>query len=427
MEIRMNYHNDGLMISLPPEVNVRVIEKANMPVLPDPRGAVKQALAVPVSGKNLRKAAKGKQSACVLICDITRPVPNGILLPEIIDILIGAGIPDEAVTVLVATGLHRPNEGAELAELVGNDRVLKTVRVENHFAKDDESHVLAGTTARDVPIRLDRRFVEADLKIVTGLVEPHFMAGYSGGRKVILPGIAHRETIGRIHTAEFLEDENAANCVLHQNPLHETQLAAAAVLGEVYAVNTVLDEKRNVSYVNFGPLIESHLAAVEFIRPFAEVPVTRKYATVITSGGGYPLDKTYYQTVKGMVGAMDLLAEGGNMVIVSACSEGLGSPEYRVAQKQLATLGPAGFLDSLRQKRIADIDEWQTEMQLKAMRKCDIHLFAGGLTEADHRLTGVFPVADLPRTLARLLSASGSAEVAVIPEGPYVIPVFHPR
>ena len=197
---------------------------------------------------------------------MTRPVPNHLFLRPLVEGMLAAGIPREAITVLVATGLHRPNEGAELDALVGDPWVLATVRVENHFARDAAAHVDLGTTpGRATPVKLDRRFVEAELRIATGLVEPHFMAGYSGGRKVIAPGVAHEDTIRTFHSARFMEDPAAIQCNLDGNPLHEEQLAIVRMLGEVYALNTVIDEERDLVHVNFGEVIESHLAAVAFV------------------------------------------------------------------------------------------------------------------------------------------------------------------
>jgi nickel-dependent lactate racemase len=375
----------------------------------------------------LRELARGKSSACILICDITRPVPNGLFLPTLIRELLEAGLAAERIKVLVATGLHRPNEGAELEELVGSRWVMETVEVENHFARNDEDHIDLGVTAGlGVPVKLDRRLVEADLKIATGLVEPHFMAGYSGGRKVIAPGVAHRDTITTFHSARFMEHPNAANCVLDGNPLHEEQLEIVRMLGGALALNTVIDEDRRLSYVNFGDIVHSHLAAVEHVRAFAEVPVARRFRTVVTSAAGYPLDKTYYQTVKGMVAPIDILAAGGDLIIASACSEGIGSAEYRDAQRRLVANGPERFLEEIGKKRFADIDEWQTEMQLKPMRLGSIKLFSDGLSDDDRSLTGVETVASIESAVQESVARSGDRRIAVIPEGPYVVPVYRP-
>ena len=423
MEITLNYGKTGLPLELPDDWDVTIIRKKPMPVLPDPREAVRQALCQALGSRSLGEEARGCRSACIVICDITRPVPNGLLLPPLVATLVQAGIPSDRITILVATGLHRPNEGDELRELVGDDAVLKTVRVVNHDARCDGDHVELGTTTQGVPVKIDRRFLEADLRIVTGLVEPHFMAGYSGGRKVIAPGIAHCDTITRLHSARLLEHPRAANCVLTGNPVHEAQLEIAAMIGRVWAVNVVIDEQRRLSFVNFGEMIQSHAAAVTYMRSYAEIPVARRFQTVVTSSAGYPLDKTYYQTVKGIVGALNILTPGGHLFIASECSEGMGSPEYVASQKRLAAGTPSQFLNALLSKPAAAIDEWETEMQIKAMKVGTIHLYAPGLSPADLALTGVEPVASLAEAIRRQVNACGDCRVAVIPEGPYVIPM----
>lgn len=424
MHITLNYGRKGMALDLPDTWDVTVIEKSPMPVLADPEGSVRSAVAHPAGSKTLREEASGCRTACILICDITRPVPNSVILPVLIRELLDAGMDPSSITVLVATGLHRPNEGSELRELVGSDWVLDTVRVANHFARNDADHVSLGLTSRGVPAKLDRRFVEADLKIATGLVEPHFMAGYSGGRKVIAPGIAHKDTITTFHNAGFLEHPRAANCVLEGNPLHEQLLEIVRMLGRVLAVNAVIDERRRLSFVNFGEIESAHREAVACMRQYAEVGIPRKFKHVITSGGGYPLDKTYYQTVKGMVGAMDIVEPGGNIMILSECSEGMGSPEYVEAQRLLTQLGTDGFLQSILPKSHAAIDEWQTEMQLKPMRVGNIHLFSEGLSEADRQLTGIDHMGDPSEAIRNIVEQSGDSRIAVIPEGPYVIPRY---
>ncbi len=426
MHVDISYGKGTFPVQIREGWDVTVIRKPAMPVLAEPGAAVDAALASPRGSAPLRARAAGAQSACILICDITRPVPNGLLLPRIVRTLLEAGMKPESITVLVATGLHRPNEGEELAELVGDPWVLHTVRVENHFARNDADHALLGTTRGGTVVRLDRRFVDADLRIVTGLVEPHFMAGYSGGRKVIAPGIAHAETITTFHNARFMSHPQADNCVLEGNPLHREQLEIVEMLGEVLAVNVVLDEHRRLSFVNFGDVVGSHLQAVEFIQDFAQVPVTRRFRTVVTSAAGYPLDKTYYQTVKGMVAPVDILEPGGHLIILSECSEGLGSAEYVEAQRRLIARGPEGFFQDIAAKSHADIDEWQTQMQLKPMRAGTVHLYAGGLPASARALTGVNVIDDVETTIERCIQQSGDAAIAVIPEGPYVVPMYRP-
>ena len=401
-----------------------VVEKRAMPVLPDASATVAQALAAPVGVPPLREAARGKRSACILICDVTRPVPNGLFLGPLVRTLLDAGVPRAGITVLVATGLHRANEGEELRELVGDPWVLDTVTVANHDATVDRDHVLLGRTpGRGTVVRLDRRLVEAELRIATGLVEPHFMAGWSGGRKVIAPGVAHAETITTFHNSAFMAHPRAANCVLDGNPLHEEQLAIVHMLGGALALNTVIDDRRRLAFVNFGEVVTGHLQAVDFARDYSEVRVPRRFRTVVTSAAGYPLDKTYYQTVKGMVGPLDILEPGGELIVASACSEGLGSKHYVEAQRRLVDLGPDGFAASIAGKAHADIDEWQTQMQLKPMRVGRVRLYTDGLDPTAAGLTGVEPVADLSAAVAESMARQGDPHVAFVPEGPYVVPV----
>lgn len=422
--IQLRYGRTGLPVRLPPRARPTVIGKRPLAKLGDPRGAVQAALAAPVAARPYAELARGRRSGCILVCDITRPVPNHLFLRPLIEAMLAAGVAPERITVLVATGLHRPNEGDELAEVIGDPWVFAHARVENHFARDAAAHVDLGITpVRRTPVKLDRRFVEADLRIATGVVEPHFMAGYSGGRKVIAPGVAHEDTIRTFHSARFMEDPLAIQCNLDGNPLHDEQLAIVRMLGEVYAVNTVLDDDRDLIHVNFGEVIASHLDAVDFVASSTRVPVGRRFRTVVTSAAGHPLDKTYYQTIKGMVTPLDILAPGGRLIVASACSEGLGSAEFREAQARLNRLGPDAFLQTLLAKRFADVDEWQTEMQLKPMRAGRVQLYTTGLDADDRVLTGVEAIDSIEAAIADALAASGEPDLAVIPEGPYVVPV----
>lgn len=411
---------------MPDDLDVTLIRKPVMPVLDEPGKAVREALIHAVGCRPLVEEARGKKNACILICDITRPVPNGIVLPPLIDTLMEAGIEASSITVIIATGLHRPNEAGELREVVGDDRVLESVRVVNHFATNDTDHAFLGTTRSGTPVKLDRRFVEARVRIAVGLVEPHFMAGYSGGRKVIVPGVAHHDTIRVLHSTSLLKHERVANCILAGNPLHEEQLAATRMIGGCFAVNTVIDEERKMSFVNFGEIEASHAAAVQFVEPYMMVPVDKKFRTVVTSSAGYPLDRNYYQTVKGMIGVIDILEPGGNLIIASECSEGLGTKEYAGVQEHMIAVGQERFMEETSLKRAAAIDEWEAVMQIKAMKMGRVHLFSTCLSPEERALTGVRILNSVSDGVLASITEKGDRRVAVIPEGPYVIPVFRP-
>ena len=424
-EIALSYGRGHLDITLPAGALPTLIRKQALPKLVDPRTSIVSALESPIGSAPLSELARGRTSACILICDITRPVPNRLFLRPMIETIIASGIAKEKISVLVATGLHRPNLDEELTELVGDPWVLDNVRVENHYARNEAAHIDLGfTKTRHTPVKLDRLFVEADLRIATGLVEPHFMAGWSGGRKVIAPGVAHHETIRTFHSARFMEDPLAVQCNLIGNPLHEEQLEIVRMLGDVYALNTVLDEERDLVCVTFGEIIASHQAAVDFVSAATSIAYPRKFSTVVTSSAGYPLDKTYYQTIKGMVTPLDILEPGGTLIIASQCSEGFGSAEFREAQARLVELGPERFLATLMAKNLAEIDEWQTEMQLKPMRLGKVELYTTGLAGEDRRLTGVDMIDDLTDAIERSIVRSGDPNVAIIPEGPYVVPRY---
>lgn len=426
-DLSLAFGRGFLSLDLPKSAQPTVIRKASLPALADPVGAIISTFDNPVNANPLQELARGKKTACIVICDITRPVPNSLFLRPMIETMVEAGIPYSGITVLVATGLHRPNLGDELTELIGDPWVMNHVRVENHYARNSEDHVdLGRTPTRQTPVHVNRLLVDAELRIATGLVEPHFMAGWSGGRKVIAPGVAGHETIRTFHSARFMEDPLAVQCNLVGNPLHEEQLEIVRKIGDIYALNTVLDEERRLIYVTFGEIIASHLKAVDFIGGATQVAVPRKFRTVVTSSAGYPLDKTYYQTIKGMVTPLDILEPGGTLIVASECSEGFGSEEFRHAQAKLVELGPERFLATLTAKSLAEIDEWQTEMQLKPMRQGTVQLYTTGLNAEDRHVTGVEIVPSLAEAIAASIARHQDPEIAIIPEGPYVVPYHQP-
>ena len=421
--VSIRYGKGELHIRLPKGCEPTIIRKPDMPVLEDPLAAIRDSFLKPVDAPSIEKISKGVQRACIVICDITRPVPNGIILKGLIEQLRDHGVSLDRITILIATGLHRPNLGNEMREVVGDDWVFNNVRIENHFARDRQWMVDLGFTPTDgIPVILNRHLVDADLRIAVGLVEPHFMAGYSGGRKVIAPGVAGEETIRTFHNHRFMADPLACNGNLANNPLHRGQLEILKLLGKTYAINTVIDEARRMSFVNFGDCEKSHLASVAFVKQYAEVPIERQFQTLVTSAAGYPLDKTYYQTVKGMVAPIQILADGGQMIVASACEEGLGSHEYRQSQSRLMSLGRQGFLDRIRPMPLADVDGWQTHMLLRTLAVGNVSLFSEGIKGNERELTGVQMIESIEDAIAESISRTGDRAVAIVPEGPYVIP-----
>lgn len=422
--IKLLYGKQGLSLDIKHNWNTDIIRKPIMPIIKDIATKVNNIFNAPNKSEKLINICKNSKSACILVCDITRPVPNKLFLENMIKKIEQSGINRGNILIIIATGLHRPASTIEINEIIGSKWVLENIKIVNHYARDDRNHREIGTTSKGNIIKLDKRFLDSDIKIVTGLVEPHFMAGYSGGRKIIAPGIAHSDTITTFHSARYMEDKNATSCNLINNPLHEDQIEIINMLGNIYAVNCVIDENRELSFINFGEVISSHLEAVTFISSYAKVKCNRKYSTIVTSAAGFPLDNNFYQTIKGMVTPLKILKEGGDLIITANCPEGLGSIEFKNSQKNLLEIGPDKFLQNILKKDFADIDEWQTEMEIKSLKKGNIYLFSEGLSLKDKKLTGVNITNNISKTIDESIEKHQDYNIAIIPEGPYVIPTI---
>ncbi len=420
MQVTLDYGRTGLPVTLPADRVVGPLAIRDAAPLPDPAAALAAALRNPIAARPLAELARGRKDACVLICDITRPVPNQLLLPPILRTLEEAGIPRAKITILVATGLHRPNEGAELVEMVGAE-VASNYRIENHHGKVTEEHDYLGTTPNGVPAWIDSRYVRADLKITTGLIEPHLMAGYSGGRKVICPGIAGLETVKVWHGPKFLEHPKADCGIVAGNPVHEENTRIALMAGCDFIVNVCLDGQRRVTWLGAGDMIRAWEAGVKFVEGVVKVPVPEPVDVVLTSCAGYPLDTTWYQAVKGLTGALPIVKKGGTIILAASLSEGLGSPEFRRLLAENPDL--AEFKRRILGKDYFVMDQWQLEEFAKVVAHCKVAVVTDGLPADVLRKCHVEPAASAEAAVAAALAEYGpAAKVAVIPKGPYVLP-----
>lgn len=424
MRVRLDYGRTGLEVELPEDRVVGPLTIQPAPPVENVEARVRELLANPIGTPPLATLAQGKRSACILICDITRPVPNSVLLPPILQTIEAAGVPRDGVLILVATGLHRPNEGAELVELVGPE-IAKNYRIENHHGKVLSEHTYLGTTAKGVPVWIDSRYVEAELKITTGLIEPHLMAGYSGGRKLICPGIAALETVKVWHGPDFLEHPKADCGFLEGNPVHEENTRIGRMAGCDFIVNVTLDEKRRVTSVVAGDMEQAFLAGVRFIEKIVKASVPEPCDIVVTSSAGYPLDTTFYQSVKGMTGALPIVKPGGTIIVAASLTEGIGSPEFQQLFREHASLEQ--FVQRILGKDYFVMDQWQLEEMAKVCRKAKVKIVSDGLPAAT--LDGLFVEAapTVEKAVADSLAEYGPhARIAVIPKGPYVLPVVAP-
>ncbi len=419
MRIKMDYGKTGLMVDLPNDKVIGPLEIKNAIPLANQSQAISDALANPIGSKPLAEIAKGKKTACILICDITRPVPNKVILPQILKTIEEAGVPRSGITILIATGLHRPNEGDELVELVGED-IANNYRVENHHGKETSEHDYLGITPKGVPVYIDSRYIRAELKITTGLIEPHLMAGYSGGRKVICPGIAGIETVKVWHGPKFLEHPNADCGIVEGNPVHEENTYIALMSGCDFIVNVCVDGNRQITWAGAGDMIKAWEAGVSFVRQVVRVPIKEPVDIVLTSCAGYPLDITWYQAVKGLMGALPIIKKGGTIILVASLTEGLGSPEF----KQVLSENPdlKAFKKRILETDYFVMDQWQLEEFAKVIEKCKVKVYSKGLEHSVLNKCHVTPIDSVEQAVAESLQEYGPlARIAVIPKGPYVL------
>ncbi|MBI2302016.1 MAG: nickel-dependent lactate racemase [Armatimonadetes bacterium] len=421
MRIELDYGRTGLSAELPDDHLRAVLTLRQAEPLADQPGAVRDALREPLGCAPLATLARGRKNACIVICDVTRPVPNQVILPQVIAELEAAGIPPEAITILVATGNHRPNEGAELEAMIGAD-LAAGYRVVNHHSDRDDEQACLGDSRQGVPILVDRTYVEADLKVITGLIEPHFMAGYSGGRKIVCPGLISIKTVNYFHSPALLEDPRATNGVLDGNPLHLFALEVAHRAGVDFSVNVVIDAARNICGVFAGELETAHLAGVEFCNTISAAPLDEPAEIVVTSSAGYPLDATYYQAVKGMVGALPALKPGGTIIIAAELSEGIGGPEFRDMLFDMRDLD--GFMSKIQAPGFFIKDQWEVEMLCRVLRAGDVMLVGSGVPPDELRRCHVTPQPTVEAAVAEALAKHGpEARIVAIPSGPYLVPV----
>ena len=423
MEIGLLYGKEGINFDIPSQNLLEVIRKKEMPLIKDPHEELKRALSSPIGTPPLREIAKGKKSATIVISDITRPVPNKIILPPLLSEIEAAGIKREDITILIATGIHRPNLGDELLELVGEE-IAKNYKIINHDAMKKEDMKYVGK-AEGVDVYINRYFLEKDLKILTGLIEPHFMAGFSGGRKSVLPGIASFETVKYYHSPYVLESPYATNLILEDNPFHKGATKIARLSGVDFILNVVIDEERRIGGIFAGDLEEAYLKGVEFAKRYSKVEVSKRAKVVITTSAGYPLDKTYYQTVKGLVGVLGILEPGGMIIIASECSEGLGSKYFQDVLRELKEIGDYDkFLKRLYDMEKFIPDQWEVEELVKVLKVTERIYMYSSLSDEDQALTFTKRIDSIEEGIEIAKRIFGDeVKIAVIPEGPYVIPV----
>ena len=405
MRVTLAYGEQGLEVELPDDATV--VAPTELAGLLEQQEAVSIALR-----RHLARRTKPKQ-VTVVFPDITRPMPNRTVLPPLLAELeaIGAG-PDEVV-LLCATGTHRVATHDELVELVGPE-ILERYRVEQHVATGPD-HIEVGEVD-GVAVLLDRRYVEADLRIVTGFVEPHFFAGFSGGPKAVCPGVAALSTILEAHSPARIADPRSTWIELDANPVHQFVRAATALAPPDLSVDVAINRKRELTAVFAGPLPASHLEACEFVRRTAVQAVPGRFEVVVSTNGGHPLDRNLYQAVKGMAAAERLVTDGGTIIMAAACLDGL--PAGSDFANLVTGASSAGHMIDAGAPPVQD--RWQVQVLGRVLERARVLLYSDGLDADEVRAVHLQPIDDVTDAVTRS-TAGASRRVCALPLGPLTV------
>jgi len=424
--IALLYGKEGLTLELPD--STAVLEGSPPPAIADAGAAVRAAMESPIGTPPLRQLVQRRRPrhVAITVSDITRPVPNRQFLPAMLEALNLAGVDDSHIVIVIGTGMHRPSTPRERQTILGPE-VLRRLEVIDHRADDPSTLV---KVRDDPPVSLCRRFAEADMRIVTGYIEPHFMAGFSGGRKGVCPALVDLETIQRFHSYQTLSDARADNGVLEGNPCHEISLAVARAVGVDFLFNVAITRDRRIAGVYCGDLEQAHLAGCRDVAGWTRARIDGPFDLVITNGGGYPLDQTFYQTVKGMCTALPALARGSTLLIVSHCGEQVGSQAYTDLMLRYDN-DYHRFLRDIAASKQTQLDQWELQMQARVLDRIgpqNLWLVSDGIDpQVQPRLCvrAILGAGDARRraqtAVDGFVAARAGARIAVIPDGPYTM------
>jgi nickel-dependent lactate racemase len=419
MQVHLAYGRHGLDIELPPDV--QVVEPRYVPGLPDEAMAIRQALGDPIGAPPLRELVRPGDRVVVVHSDLTRPMPNDRVLPVLLAELEDAGIRRNDITLLNALGTHRRQTPQELVEMLGQE-IVDRYRCLQHDAWDDENLVSLGHTSFGHPVRVNRIYMEADVKILTGFVEPHFFAGFSGGPKGVLPSIAGFDSVLTNHGAKMIGHSQATWGVTEGNPIWEEMLEVALKTEPTILLNVTLNRAREISGVFAGDLCRAHAAGCDLVRKSALVPVPHVFDIVITTNSGRPLDLNLYQAVKGMSAASRVVRQGGSIIVAAECWDGI--PEHgEYASLLREANSPQELLARIESPGFACQDMWEAHIQALIQLRADVYIYSDGLSDKQIREALLMPCRSIEDTLAKLMDEYGrEATVCVLPEGPQTIP-----
>ena len=417
--IELAYGKTGLLIEITAD-RTTVVAPVHHPAVPDEAATLRQALRNPIAGPPLRTIVRPGQQIAVSICDVTRPQPREAMIRALLAELDGIVRPDD-ITLLVATGTHRGCTSEELRAMLG-DELATSMRVINHDARDQTALTWCGYHGNGVPVWLNRHWATADVRITTGFVEPHFFAGFSGGPKMVAPGLAGLETVLTLHDAQRIGSERATWGVCTGNPVHDDVRAIAAATGVDYAFDVALNREQQIVAAFGGEVLAMHAAARSAVRQVSMRPVRQPFDVVVTTNAGYPLDQNLYQAVKGMSAAANVVKPGGLIICAAECADGF--PDHGSFREVLASEpSPERLLASIADRTRTVPDQWQVQVLARVLNRARVGMYTATLSDQDLRGAHLFGVPDIAATVRAELAAAGpEARVCVLPEGPQTIP-----
>ena len=418
MRVHLDYGTHGLGVDLPDD-NVTVIEPVPRPAVADPHAALMAAIRAPIGCTPLRQQVRPGHRVAISVCDITRAQPRREQIRTLFEEMPDVRPAD--VTIFIATGTHRSNTEAELEQMLGRD-ILSSCRVVNHDSRNAATLARVGRTSTGVDVFLNREFLEADVRITTGFVEPHFFAGFSGGPKMVAPGLAGIDTVMTLHDAARIGHPNATWGVTEGNPIHDDVREIARMVGVNFAVDVTLNREQKITAAFAGDILEQHRAACAYAKETAMRAVPAPFDVVLTTNSGYPLDQNLYQAVKGMSAAAKIVKPGGTIVCAAECRDGL--PNHGSYGAVLAAQpSPEALLAMINAPGYSVPDQWQVQVQAQILLKAAVLVKTDGLGPADVRAAHFTPADNVEEAVRDALKRAGAgATLCVLPQGPQTIP-----
>jgi nickel-dependent lactate racemase len=418
VRLKLDYGSEGLEVDLPDE-RVTVIEPSSLPAIENPHAALVAALRAPIGRPPLKEFVRRGQKIAISVCDITRAQPREAMLRALFEEM--PGINSDDVTILIATGTHRTNTRSELERMLGHD-IVASYNVINHDSRDDSSLAYIGDTKTGAPIYLNKKWLAADVRITTGFVEPHFFAGFSGGAKMVAPGLAGLKTVLVLHDAKRIGSPKATWGVIDDNPVQDDVREIARTTGVTFSIDVTLNRDQEITAVFAGELFAEHEQACVFSKESVMCPVDSPFDVVLTTNSGYPLDQNLYQAVKGMSAAAKVIKPGGTIVCAAECRDGL--PNHGSYGEVLASRPTASaLLEMISAPGFSRPDAWQVQVQAQILMKSKVLVKNGFISDDEMRAAHFEPVHDVGECVLAALSAAGpAATLCVLPQGPQTIP-----